>query len=81
MDTDQILARFKGERQVFLKAIFDFSEKARTWTTVNFDNIVANYNTDRQRIVAALDYLNEQGFIQLETKQMTEVYEVLESGV
>ena len=80
MDTDQILARFKGERQVFLKAVFDFSEKARTWTTVNFDNIVANFNTDRQRIVAALDYLNEQGFIQLETKQMTEVYEVLERG-
>ncbi|GAO30735.1 RecQ family ATP-dependent DNA helicase [Geofilum rubicundum] len=80
METDQILARFKGERQVFLKAIFQFSEKARTWTTVHFDNIVANYNTDRQRIVAALDYLNEQGFIQLETKQMTEVYEVLESG-
>ncbi|MCA1744597.1 MAG: C-terminal helicase domain-containing protein [Bacteroidales bacterium] len=78
METDQILGRFKGERQVFLKAIFDFSEKARTWTTVDFNNIVANYNTDRQRIVTALDYLNEQGFIQLETKQMTEVYEVLE---
>ncbi len=80
METEQILARFKGERQIFLKAIFDFSEKARTWTTIDFDNIVANYNTDRQRIVAALDYLNEQGLIQLETKQMTEVYEVLESG-
>jgi ATP-dependent DNA helicase RecQ len=78
METDQILGRFKGERQIFLKAIFDFSEKARTWTTVDFNNIVANYNTDRQRIVTALDYLNEQGFIQLETKQMTEVYEVLE---
>ncbi len=78
MESDQIVGRFKGERQVFLKAIFDFSEKARTWTTVDFDNIVANYNTDRQRIVTALDYLNEQGFIQLETKQMTEVYEVLQ---
>jgi ATP-dependent DNA helicase RecQ len=80
MESDHILGRFKGERQVFLKAIFDLSDMARTWTTVNFENIVANYNTDRQRIVAALDYLNEQGFIQLETKQMTEVYEVMESG-
>ncbi|TCO03654.1 RecQ family ATP-dependent DNA helicase [Natronoflexus pectinivorans] len=80
LDNDAIVAKFSGERAGFIKAIFDHSEKARTWTSVDFDAILSAYPADRQRIVSALDYFNEQGFIQLEAKQMIEVFEVLQSN-
>ncbi len=79
LNIPDILARFKGERINFLKAIFDYSDSARVWTTVNFDKIIANYSTDRSRIVAALDYLHDQGMIYLESTQMTEVFSVNQS--
>jgi len=78
VDADKIIGLFNGERRDFIRAIFEFSDKARTWVTVNFENIVTNYNADRQRIVAALDYLNDKGLIYLEAKQMTEVFEVVQ---
>ena len=80
LDDEQILAKFPGERRAFLRAILDNSTKARIWTTVDFDAVMANYNTDRQRIIAALDYFDSKGFIQLEASQMSEVFEVLQPG-
>jgi len=76
-----ILARFKGERRQFLEAIFNYSSKARLWTTVDFGNIAKHYSTDRHRIAAALDYLNEQGLIVLETKLMIEAFEVVQKDI
>ncbi len=35
------------------------------------------FRGERKRVIAALDYFNEQGWIELESKQMTEVYQVL----
>ncbi len=78
ISTDEILQKFNGERKQFLKAVFDNSSKARLWTTVDFENIVNAYpSTDRKRIIAALDYLNEQNYITLEAKGQTEQYSVL----
>lgn len=81
LSEEAILARFKGERRQFIEAIFNYSSKARLWSTVEFDNIINHYSTDRHRIAAALDYLNEQGLIVLETKLMMEVFEVLEKNI
>ncbi len=78
---EAILARFKGERQQFLQSIFNYSAKARLWSTVDFDNIMKHYSTDRHRIAAALDYLNEQGLIVLETKLMIEAFEVVQKEI
>ncbi len=75
-----IIQSFKTERQAFIAAIFKHSQKARLWTTVDFDTIVANYPTDRKRIAAALEYFDEQGWIELEAKQMIDVFEVTNPG-
>ncbi len=78
ISTEVILQKFNGERKEFLKAIFDHSSKARLWTTVNFEKIVDAYpTTDRKRVIAALDYLNEQNYITIEAKGQTEQYTVL----
>lgn len=74
---EEIVSKYSGERQQFIKALFTFSKKARLWTTVAFDEIIANYNTDRHRIAAALDYFFERGYIEMEAKQMVEVFEIV----
>lgn len=76
-DSENIIQKFKGEHHAFVSAIFQHSKKARLWTSVDFDAIAMNYNCDRKRISTALDYFHEKNWIQLETKQMTEVFKVL----
>ncbi|KMM82618.1 ATP-dependent DNA helicase, RecQ-like [Pseudomonas taetrolens] len=79
IDPEVLLARFEGERQQFVSAIIQTSSRARTWATVNFDALYAQHQADRNRVVKALDYFQEKGWIELESKQMTEVYSVLVS--
>jgi len=76
---EELLARFKGERQDFVNAIFNTSDMARTWATVNFEQINQLYPSERNRVVTALDYLDQQGMIELQTKQMTQVYQILKT--
>ncbi len=71
-----IINSFTGERRDFAQAVFSASSKSRKWTTVHFDKVMEQYNTDRNRIIAALEYFEEQGMIELSSKQMTEVFEI-----
>ncbi len=75
-DEKSIVEKFQGERKKFIQAIFDHSEKARKWITVNFDTISQNYSTDRNRIVAALEYFDAEKLINLEAKLMVDVFAV-----
>ena len=79
LEPEALLARFEGERQQFVAAILESSSRARTWATVNFDTLYEQHQAERGRVVKALDYLQEKGWIELESKQMTEVYSVLVS--
>ncbi len=74
---EDVIARFNGERQDFVNAIIESSDKARTWATVNFEQLNQCYPSDRGRALTALGYLDEQGMIELQTKQMTQVYDVV----
>ena len=77
IEPEVLLARFEGERQQFVSAIIQTSTRARTWATVNFDALYSQHQADRNRVVKALDYFQEKGWIELESKQMTEVYSLL----
>lgn len=81
IEPEALLARFEGERQQFVSAIIQTSTRARTWATVNFDALYNQHQADRNRVVKALDYFQENGWIELESKQMTEVYSLLVSQV
>ncbi|WP_434607622.1 RecQ family ATP-dependent DNA helicase [Pseudomonas sp. R1-7] len=74
-----LLEQFEGERRDFVSAIIQTSSRARTWATVNFEEMYQQYRAERDRVVKALDYFQEKGWIELESKQMTEVYNVLEA--
>jgi ATP-dependent DNA helicase RecQ len=79
LTAEQIVQRFEGERRQFVQALMETSSKARTWATVNFDAMFQQYQADRGRVVTALDYFQEKGWIELESKQMTEVYSLLDT--
>lgn len=74
---EAIINRFQGERRAFVEAIFHCSPKARTWHSVDFDALWTTYHADRKRVITAIDYFHEQGWIDLESKQITDVYKVL----
>jgi len=79
MEPQALLERFEGERRDFVAAIIHTSSRARTWATVNFEAMYTQYSAERARVVTALDYFQEKGWVELESKQMTEVYNVLHS--
>ncbi|HEX8593806.1 MAG TPA: RecQ family ATP-dependent DNA helicase [Pseudomonas sp.] len=77
VEPEAIVQRFEGERQRFVQALIDTSARARTWATVDFERLYQQHQAERGRVVTALDYFQEKGWIELESKQMTEVYSLL----
>lgn len=77
VDPQTIINTFKGERSTFIRAIFEHSDKARLWSTANFENIIKHYPSERNRIVKALEFLHEKEMLVLESKNSTEVFEIL----
>ncbi|HDX8642260.1 MULTISPECIES: ATP-dependent DNA helicase RecQ [unclassified Aeromonas] len=77
----EILARFNPERRLFLEQLFACAPQARSWCTMDFEALWQGYQGERHRAAAALDYLQQQGWIELESKQMTEVYRVLRQEI
>ena len=70
-----IINNFQRERKQFVTAISKQCSTKKTWTYVDIQGIMNNYNTDRRRIITALDYFEEKGWIdELQAKQAIEVY-------
>ncbi|MGQ4877178.1 RecQ family ATP-dependent DNA helicase [Billgrantia sp. LNSP4103-1] len=83
---EALVARFAGERGAFVQAILDASQRARTWSTLDFEALERlggerGLNVERARVIAALDYFVAQGWMALESKQMTEVFDVLRGDI
>lgn len=81
-DPEELVTRFQGERQAFVGAILDASHKARTWYDLDFPRLEAlgqerGLDTTRGRVITALDYFVDKGWLELQSRQLTEVYEVL----
>ncbi len=78
VEPEVLLGKFEGERRQFVEAIVASSSRARTWCTVDFDALYNQHQAERGRVVKALDFFQERGWIELESKQMTEVYALLD---
>lgn len=77
VNEQQLQQHFQGERQQFVAALLQSANKAKTWYTMDFDRLYQLYSADRSRVVTALEYFHDKQYIQLESKQMTDVYRVL----
>ncbi|ALU45850.1 RecQ family ATP-dependent DNA helicase [Pseudoalteromonas rubra] len=74
----EVINVFDANRQQFIQQIIANTQFKKVWGTVDIQALV-QLGHDRNRIVAALDYLHEQGHIELESKRMMQVYQVNET--
>ena len=74
---EKIVSFFPGERQQFLHALFSNCHTKKIWAEVDLNKIQQNYATDRQRIIVALEYFDEKGWIELRASQTVEIYDIL----
>ncbi len=76
VEQQTLLSRFNPQRQAFLSQIFAHTDFKRIWGVINFDSLLEAMPNERNRIIAALEYLAEHELIELQTRMMTEVYQL-----
>jgi len=72
-----IINRFEGQRKQFVAAVMNHCHTRKIWTTIDIPSILNSYDTNRQRIITALEYFEEKGWIELQSRKATEVYDIL----
>ncbi|MDR5897704.1 RecQ family ATP-dependent DNA helicase [Halomonas vilamensis] len=83
IEPDALVSRFQGERAAFVRLLVDNIPIARTWGTVDFERLhsagqAQQIDASRARVITALEYFQDKGWLTLEGKRMTDVYEVLQ---
>ena len=71
---DAVCAQFEGERRAFLEALFQAGQAGRKWLTVNLADVAAGLAQPRERILKALNYLEEQDLIELQASGLRQGY-------
>jgi ATP-dependent DNA helicase RecQ len=66
LPVEEIAARFEGERASFVAGIFRAGKRGRELYTIDPDAAAAALDSTRERVVAALDFLAEQGWVELQ---------------
>ncbi|HET6764375.1 MAG TPA: RecQ family ATP-dependent DNA helicase [Longimicrobiaceae bacterium] len=62
---DEVVGRFDDARAVFLRSLFEKSKFGREWYTIDPEGLADKLGQPRERIVRALEYLEEQGLVEL----------------
>lgn len=73
----EILKKFNAERAEFLQKIFQCSRKGTKWLSIDVVDAAKRLDSTRERIVAALDYLDQTGEIDLQTTGLRHGYRVV----
>ena len=74
----EIFARVSGERAEFLKKIFRHAKKGTKWFTLDTAAVSETIGEPRERIVAALSFLEEQGDLILQVAGVRQGYRRLQ---
>ena len=77
MEPTSIISRFQGERNQLVTAIINHCHSKKIWTHVDIQEILNTYDAERQRILTALEYFDEKGWIELQSRQAVEVYDII----
>jgi ATP-dependent DNA helicase RecQ len=70
----EITARFGGERGEFIRGIFEKSRFGREWYTIDPEALAGKLGEGRERIVRALDWLGEQGLLEVTASDARQRY-------
>jgi ATP-dependent DNA helicase RecQ len=73
----EMVSRFDQSRAHFLRRLFETGTTGRTWTTLAPDAAAAQLGEERSRILAALEYLDRQGLVELQPSDVRQRYTLL----
>ena len=74
---EDVFGQFDEARAGFLRRLVATGKTGRTWTTLAPDDAAATLAEERSRILAALEYLDEKGLIELQPADVRQRYTVL----
>jgi ATP-dependent DNA helicase RecQ len=66
---EALVGRFDGERARFVRDLFAQAKKGRTWYSLNPVEAAEALGQPRERVVRALDYLQEQGLAETQVSE------------
>ena len=76
LSSAEILQRFEGERREFLRSVLAQAKKARTWYSLDAEQVARKLQCPRARVIRALDYLAEQRMLRVEAQGTRIPYQV-----
>jgi len=79
LSSGQILEQFQGERRQFLEHLLRLARKGKTWFQIDLEQAAKRLSAPRERIVRALDYLGERGWVELQAAGTRNRYERLKT--
>lgn len=76
---DTIFANFDAPRADFLRQIFAHAKKLKTWSMLDVHRIAIDLGQPRERVVSAINYLEEQGDLVLQVGGVRQGYRRLKT--
>jgi ATP-dependent DNA helicase RecQ len=74
---EEVFARFDPKRAAFLRDLFRHARKAKTWSNIDLHAAAQAMRQPRERVVAAINYLEEQGDLVLQAAGVRHGYRLL----
>jgi ATP-dependent DNA helicase RecQ len=74
LDPSEIGARFEGERAQFILALFAAAKKGRIWYALDPGKVAAALGQPRDRVVRAVEYLEQQGWAEVRVSEVRQRY-------
>ena len=74
LDPTDIAAKFEGERAQFISAVFAAARKGRTWYALDPGLVAQALGQSRDRVVRALEYLDQQGWAEVRVSEVRQRY-------
>ncbi|HKO94141.1 MAG TPA: RecQ family ATP-dependent DNA helicase [Polyangiaceae bacterium] len=70
LSTTELIAQFKGEPAHFLEALLRHAKRGRIWLSFDPESLAASLGQPRERIIRALEVLEERGYGVLEASDL-----------
>ncbi len=78
VNSQTILGHFRGERREFVASLLSLLTKGRTWFTLNMVLATQRLNTQRTRIVKAVEYMADQQWMEVQVADLVHGYRWLQ---
>ena len=79
MSSAEILSQFHGERKTFLGNVFRQAKKAKVWFNIDPSRAATTLNTNRERIIHALDWLSQKQMLEIKVAGVRHRYRQLKT--